>query len=299
MEDQSNGIKLSGLAGILIVLGFFMPWFKSCGVEASGYDLATNFTGMDDASWIYWASLIGGLVCISMFFFVKSNNAEQLSTSAITRIGAGFFGILPILLTFLGLLKHHDVDKMKIGGWFTLIGYIGVFTSSAMDLKSPNTHLRTSDNIHENRPIKKIGDITYEQILNNDGDSYCSGCHQVSNMRNMLYNRERDQYYHENCVPSELRISNINKDESTLNNPVISTKSSDLPSMGNGTVNIKNSDIEKFLNSINHTMEVYGNKRKISSSINSTVVYAYSENDLKTTVSNIAKNYNISLNWLD
>ena len=57
-NQQSNGSKLGAIAGLVIAIAFFLPSVRSCGVDLSGYDLATNRTGMVEESWIYWATLL-------------------------------------------------------------------------------------------------------------------------------------------------------------------------------------------------------------------------------------------------
>jgi hypothetical protein len=223
MEEQSNGSKLGGFAGIIIILAFFLPWIKACGVEVSGYDAATNSLGMHHGAGIYWVTLIGGMICVLMLFLVKTNNAEKLTTAAVSRILVGIVGIFPIIRLLFRTIKSHDLDALAIGGWLTLIGYIGVFTSSAIDLMAPeqdqynsessphSSHLVNNKYSHNelttlrgsssNSNIQKLSHGNYIKILDKDGDAYCLGCHKVGNMRGMFYNKMEDQYYHEECIP--------------------------------------------------------------------------------------------------
>ena len=42
---QSSGARLGIVAGIVIVVAFFLPWVRACGTEMTGYEIATNQQG--------------------------------------------------------------------------------------------------------------------------------------------------------------------------------------------------------------------------------------------------------------
>ncbi len=136
-DQQSNGSKLGAIAGLVITIAFFLPSVRSCGVDLSGYDLATNRTGMVEDSWIYWATLLAGLFCIALFFLVKTNNASSRIAAAVSRLIAGLVGLLPILNIVYNLRQKEGAMEILYGGWILASGYLGVFISFFLDLGTP------------------------------------------------------------------------------------------------------------------------------------------------------------------
>lgn len=145
--EQSSGSKLGAIAGLLITVGFFLPWVRACtGIELSGYDLAADskHLGIQD-SWVYWATLLAGLVCMSLFFLKRTDHKAARLEAAWTRLVVGVIGALPIISLWYKVQKEGEgLLELLGGGWITLGGYLGIVVSFFMDIaESPGTNTPT------------------------------------------------------------------------------------------------------------------------------------------------------------
>lgn len=144
MSDQrSAGSKLGGLAGAIIIIAFFLPWIRACGTEATGYDLATNNASpiiVEDA-WVYWLTLMAGVVCILLFLFVPTVSRSNCVSTAAIRLAVGAVGFLPLLNIWHNVQQRGDAIEILYGGWLVVAAYLGVFFSAGLDFvseKPPN-----------------------------------------------------------------------------------------------------------------------------------------------------------------
>jgi drug/metabolite transporter (DMT)-like permease len=133
-NQRSSGSKLSAIAGVVIIIAFFLPWVRACGTDFSGLDLATNDTGQVEDPGQYWLALLSGLVCVALFFTLKTRTRRQRVRAAVTRLVVGAIGFLPLLNVWYNVKERGESLELLYGGWITLLGFIGIGISSLMDL---------------------------------------------------------------------------------------------------------------------------------------------------------------------
>jgi FtsH-binding integral membrane protein len=125
-------LKIISKVGILlVVLGFFMP--VAC--DQNGFEMAENITKMERAFaagssngvgialyLVFIASLISGLLIIPLLMNKKLHIGIDWSC-LILSIGCGIYAYSKLKdLIAMG-------QKLQIGGWFILIGWIVAFVS--------------------------------------------------------------------------------------------------------------------------------------------------------------------------
>jgi len=115
-------------------MAFFLPWIRACDSEISGYDLATNSTGIVEDAWVYWVTPLVGLFCIGLLFFLKTSNARIRIQAAVARLVAGLAGSIPILNDWYTIRQEGGELEILYGGWITILGYLGIFASFFADL---------------------------------------------------------------------------------------------------------------------------------------------------------------------
>lgn len=133
-EQQSSGSKLGAIAGVVISIAFFLPWVNACNTELSGYDIATNQTGLVEDAWMYWITLLAGLFCLVIFFLLKTNTGSLRRKAAVTRLIIGSVGFLPLVNIWLNVRQRGGVMEILYGGWIIVVGFTGIFVSFLMDL---------------------------------------------------------------------------------------------------------------------------------------------------------------------
>ncbi len=129
----AKGSKLGAIAGAVITVAFFMPWVRACGIEPTGYEIASNqVRGVEDA-WVYWLILLGGLACIVLFFWMKPTHEQIRRRAARLRLAAGIIGFIPVLNIWANI--RHQEGKLDVlyGFWLITLGYIGVIWSFFID----------------------------------------------------------------------------------------------------------------------------------------------------------------------
>jgi hypothetical protein len=137
-DQQSNGSKLSAVSAVIIIVAFFLPWASSCNVEVSGYDIATNRLGNVEQPWVYWATLLAGILCLALYFFAKPTNRSGRIKAARRRLAAGVLGFLPVLNIWLNAKQKGAIVEILYGGWIMALGYLGLFISSFIDFRGPS-----------------------------------------------------------------------------------------------------------------------------------------------------------------
>lgn len=129
----TKGSKLGAIAGAVITLAFFMPWVRGCNMEVSGYEIATDTTGRIEQAWVYWACLLGGLVCVGLFFWMKTGERASRLRAAWMRLIAGILGGYPILNIWLNIREQPSAVDILYGFWLVTLGYVGVIVSFFVD----------------------------------------------------------------------------------------------------------------------------------------------------------------------
>ena len=135
-DEPSQGSKLGAIAGIVIMIAFFLPWVRACNTELSGYQLATGDTGRVrvEEPGVYWLALAAGLICVGMFFLLRTDTAQSRIRAAVARLGVGLVGFLPLLNVWMNVKEQEERVEILYGGWLTGLGFLGVLVSFLIDL---------------------------------------------------------------------------------------------------------------------------------------------------------------------
>lgn len=143
-SPAAKGRGLGMVASLVVLVAFFLPWVQACGVEMSGYDIASDQSGFISNNWVYWLTLLAGLGCLLL-----SLASTELKTAAWGRLILAGLGALP-LLNIMGNLSRLAggqanqaaqaiFETIRIGGWLTLAGLAGIIVSAMMDMgRSPS-----------------------------------------------------------------------------------------------------------------------------------------------------------------
>lgn len=138
------GGGLGMIASLVVLVAFFLPWIQACGVEMSGYDIASSQSGYIAYNWIYWLTLLAGLGCLLLSLASTGLAGNELKTAAWGRFILAGVGALP-LLNIMGNLSRMSggqanqaaqaiLETIRIGGWLTLAGLVGIIVSAMMDM---------------------------------------------------------------------------------------------------------------------------------------------------------------------
>lgn len=134
---RSGGSKLGAIAGLIITIGFFLPWIRACNViNVSGFDLATDkeHLGIQN-SWLSWVTLLAGSACIILYLLANTDTKIKRIKIAAARLSAGILGVLPVInLWYKVHQEGQGVVEFLFGGWITLAGYLGILLSFVVDL---------------------------------------------------------------------------------------------------------------------------------------------------------------------
>lgn len=140
--DKKHVITIGGL---LIVICFFLPYFKACEIEVSGLQWATDDEIGDPIIWIIFVCGIAILL---------GNIVWKNASKAIALISS-IAGICVLLVKFLIPLAKKEFQEIglsiEVGGYGTIIGFILALVGGASKDK-------IKDN--ENIPAKNGGEGT-------------------------------------------------------------------------------------------------------------------------------------------
>jgi H+/Cl- antiporter ClcA len=112
--------RVALIGGLIIVVCFFLPWTKACGVKVSGFELARDSMFGDPVFWVVLASglLIAGGILL----------AKRPTIVVILSTIAGAFVLLFKLIVPLLRGQGRELDmSLEIGGYGTILGYILAF----------------------------------------------------------------------------------------------------------------------------------------------------------------------------
>lgn len=138
MSSRSVGSKLGAIAGLVILAGFFLPWVKACNRELTGYDIATNSTGMVEDAEFYWLTLAAGAFCLLIFAVLRTDTARNRIVAAVLRLSAGLIGFLPLLNIWYNVEQKGGMMEVLYGAWIVVSGYVGIALSFFVDLVVPS-----------------------------------------------------------------------------------------------------------------------------------------------------------------
>lgn len=129
----SRGSKLGAISGVVITMTFFLPWVRACNQDLTGYDIATNRNGRVEDAWVYWLTLIAGLVCITLYQVIKPNSKSNMVKAGFIKLFIATIGFLPLLNIWINIRSRGGAMEVLYGGWLIVAGYLGVFISSILD----------------------------------------------------------------------------------------------------------------------------------------------------------------------
>ena len=105
------------IGGILIIVCFFLPWTKACGVKFSGFQLASDKVIGDP---VFWVILLSGLGILAGFFLARGSRPVVLVS---TTLGALVLIIKLIIPLLRGEGRELDLS-LDAGGYGTILGFI-------------------------------------------------------------------------------------------------------------------------------------------------------------------------------
>ena len=132
--SHSPGSALGAIAGIIIIVAFFLPWIRACGTELTGYDIATNSNGMVEEAWQYWLIPASGLILVILFTLLRTRTFGTKVSLGVARIIIGLLGFLPVLNVWRNVQDSGGVMEVLYGGWILVSGFALVFLSFIVDL---------------------------------------------------------------------------------------------------------------------------------------------------------------------
>lgn len=139
ISAASKGSRWGSIAGVVIVMAFFLPWVRACNADLTGYEIATDSSGRIEAAGIYWLTFLAGLFCIALYYRYKAVSQAERKRAAIARLVAGIIGFLPLLNIWANIRQQGRAIEILYGGWLEVIGYLGVFLSVFIDLRHQDT----------------------------------------------------------------------------------------------------------------------------------------------------------------
>jgi len=114
------------IGGLIIVVCFFLPWVKACGVKVSGYQLASD---EDVGDPIFWLVFISGICIVGAFFIAKKPKPIVIMSAII--------GALIMLVKFFSLITRGEGRELGLsletGGYGTIIGLLLAFIGALSD----------------------------------------------------------------------------------------------------------------------------------------------------------------------
>ena len=132
--SRSPGSALGAIAGIVIIVAFFLPWIRACGTELTGYNIATNSNGMVEEAWQYWLVPASGLILVILFALLRTRTFGMKVSLGVARIIIGLLGFLPVLNVWRNVQDSRGVMEVLYGGWILVSGFALIFLSFIVDL---------------------------------------------------------------------------------------------------------------------------------------------------------------------
>lgn len=127
------------IGGLLIVICFFLPYFKACEIQVTGLQWATDDEIGDPLIWII---LISGIVILLGSFVWKN------ATKAIALISS-IAGLCLLLVKFIIPFAKKELQEIglsvEVGGYGTIIGYILAIVGGASKDKVENDNNLPAD----------------------------------------------------------------------------------------------------------------------------------------------------------
>ena len=149
-SPAAKGRGLGMVASLVVLVAFFLPWVQACGVEMSGYDIASDQSGFISNNWIYWLTLLAGIGCLLLS--LANTGQKPVAQAKLVLAGIGAIPLLNIMANLSQMSGNQGpqamqaiFDTIRIGGWLTLAGLAGIIISAMMDMDViPSTELDSS-----------------------------------------------------------------------------------------------------------------------------------------------------------
>jgi hypothetical protein len=156
-KDSRRYITPSG-AGLAAIC-FFLPWFRACGQDVSGSQIASNGESL------LWLVLIAAIAIVGGFFmYDEQNNLKKLKPIV---IGGAILSLLILLIKYAQLRNQGNgmfegVFELRYGSFGSLIGFI----ATLFGLQFLEDSIPISTNIF----------CTECGVKSLTGSAYCSEC---------------------------------------------------------------------------------------------------------------------------
>jgi hypothetical protein len=110
--------RLIPIGGLLVVLCFFLPWVRACGVNVTGLQLASD-NEIGDST--YWLVLICGIAIAGSFYFARNISKFIAILGSI----AGLALLIWKIIVPLSKGESQEVGiSLQIGGIGTILGFL-------------------------------------------------------------------------------------------------------------------------------------------------------------------------------
>lgn len=106
------------IGGLIIIVCFFLPWVRACGIDVSGMQLSSDKDIGDPSIWLI---LICGIAIVSGYFFIQHKTKVIAIVSSIVGL---FLLIWKIIVPFSKGEAREVGLSIQIGGIGTILGFI-------------------------------------------------------------------------------------------------------------------------------------------------------------------------------
>ena len=117
------------ITGLILVVGFFLPWVKACGADFTGLDIATNKYGNVEGAQLYWLVLIAALIAIGVVGFELLLRRASIM-SLIVGLASSVISGLPLLAIWANVAERKGVMEPRGGLYLSSLGALGMAISA-------------------------------------------------------------------------------------------------------------------------------------------------------------------------
>lgn len=165
------GITIAGLA---LILGFFLPWVRACGTDLTGLDIATNKYGNVELAQAYWLVLIAGLVAVLAAGFELLRRRPSLVSLVVGLVSSVVSG-LPLLVIWTNISERKGLMQPRGGLYLSSCGALGMAISALLGLlllRRPRVR---------GEPGPAVGSVACPNCGHSNplGNVYCTNCGNV------------------------------------------------------------------------------------------------------------------------
>jgi hypothetical protein len=169
-SPQAGHIGIA-ITGLILVLGFFLPWVKACGADFTGLDIATNKYGNVEGAQLYWLVLIAALIAVGVVGFELLLRRVSIMSLAVGLASSVISGI-PLLGIWANVAERKGAMEPRAGLYLSSLGALGMGISALVGflLRQPQqAHLQ---------PWVSTGSVACPHCnsLNPPGNEVCTNC---------------------------------------------------------------------------------------------------------------------------